>query len=280
MAILLVLLPGCARTPEAETSRPQAPTSTGRLPEGLVPLGRNRQGFDEYRNEKDGAVLVRIPAGPFPSRSGDGDGRGGERQVELADFLIDRHEVSRSRYLRFMEATGAAPPNLWELQILEPDRPVVGVDWDEALAYCRWAGGRLPGAMQWEKAATGPEGRPYPWGSSPPAPGLVNCYQAVGDPGMLDAHQTFPVDTLEAGASPYGILHLAGNVDEWCWEGSDGGPPREPTDQLALRIVRGGSWMSFPEVLRVDRYDRWSRSSRNPSLGFRLMRSLEGEPGM
>jgi hypothetical protein len=112
----------------------------------------------------DGAIAVVVPAGNFVM--GD-DVESPLREVYLDNFYIDKYEVTLSRYAKFVAATGGArPPEGWQQLHLESAGalPVVGVDWHDAEAYCRWAGKRLPTESEWEKAARGGDGRKYPVG--------------------------------------------------------------------------------------------------------------------
>ena len=104
--------------------------------------------------------------------------------VTLGAYRIGRYPVTVTEYRRFLESGGYADPRYWtagghgrrqapdhwEEQVQFPNRPVVGVSWYEALAYCRWAGGSLPSEAEWERAARGTEGRRFPWGNGPPEP--------------------------------------------------------------------------------------------------------------
>ncbi len=113
---------------------------------------------------EDGAPLVLVPAGTFTM--GD-DEEAPKRDVFIDAFYMDRFEVTTSRFARFLTATGSVrPPDGWEE--LDPAKgaelPVAGVDWNDADAYCRWAGRRLPTEAEWEKAARGSDGRHFPWG--------------------------------------------------------------------------------------------------------------------
>ena len=156
---------------------------------GLVPLPPNAAGRPVYLRVSDGARVVDVPAG------------GG-----VGEFLIDEHEVSWSQYFLWLQAQGRHEALVPEWA--GADTPAVNVDYESASAYCEWAAGRLPTSKEWTRAAAGDQGRSFPWGGDW-ASGKAN----TADP---DGHQfAAPVREFSAGASPYGVLNLVGNVAEW-----------------------------------------------------------------
>lgn len=132
------------------------------------------------------------------------------RKVDLAPFRIGKYPVTVSQYLAFVEE-GTAPnrePIGWDGQQEHPNWPVVNVTWHQAMAYCRWAGGRLPTEEEWERAARGPKAMKYPWGDEPISPSRANYLMSK----IL--HPT-PVGLYPSGASAEGVCDMIGNVLEW-----------------------------------------------------------------
>jgi formylglycine-generating enzyme required for sulfatase activity len=183
--------------------------------------------------------------------------------VTLDAYRIGCYPVTAGEYLRFLESGGYADPRYWkaggpggrqepygwEEQLRFPNRPVVGVTWYEAMAYCRWAGGTLPSEAEWERAARGTEGRRYPWGNDPPDPTRCNYGMNIGHP--------TPVGVYPLGATPEGIHDLAGNVWEWTrsefcrypYAASDGRENLERTRNVP-RVLRGGAFYNVDRSVR------------------------------
>jgi formylglycine-generating enzyme required for sulfatase activity len=242
----------------------------------LVPIGKNPHGYDEYWRVKDGSMLVRVPAGEFLMGSPEATGQPDERprrSVSVSSFLIDKTEVTWRQFRRFAEATGAELPRTPVFG--DPDGyPVSFVLWDEARAYCEWAGGRLPTEAEWEKAARGTDGRTYPWGDGwdPRRCNLIS--------GGL--HQPEDVGSHPECVSPYGVLDQSGSMWEWCadWYAEDAyaegrsDDPRGP-DSGRLRVKRGGAWMSQPNWVRTAYRGKGSPTSRNADHGFRCAHDIE-----
>ncbi len=259
--------------------------------------------------------MIHVAAGPFfrgaPETQGDPDEHP-QRQIYISGFSIDQFEVTNRQYQAFVQASGHRTPehccdtsyNLWTgATVLERqlDHPVTNVDWFDAQAFCAWAKKRLPTEAEWEKAARGSQGRLFPWGDVWD-PRKVNgaAYWAgrdfetadgakawwadagnellgqKGDHGML----TLPVSALPEGATPEGVMHLAGNVWEWTADWYEAtyyelAPDRDPGGPAegAYKVTRGGSWLNHRHLLRTTARDGARPSMRNHGTGFRCARS-------
>lgn len=226
---------------------------------------------------KDGAPATMVPAGAFAMGDDDESPR---REIYVDAFYLDTYEVTTARYAKFLEATGSVRrPEQWE--DLAPDRdgglPVVGVDWRDADAYCRWAGRRLPTEAEWEKAARGTDGRAYPWGNDEPTAARARF---AGDQTSPYKGGRATVGSHPAGESPYGVHDLSGNAAEWVadWyaEGfarNDVRNPRGPETGTA-RVIRGGGWRD--PAGRIKSTKRYFASPENTSddIGLRCAASI------
>jgi len=155
-----------------------------------------------------------------------------------------------AQYRQFCAATSRSMPSApdWGWQ---ENHPIVSVSWDDAAAFAAWAGLSLPTEEEWEKAARGTDGREYPWGNQWDA---AKCCNSVGQ----SAKRTTPVGQYPAGASPYGVQDMAGNVWEWCdsWYSVN-----------SSRVLRGGSWGgAYPDGFRAS--DRGGRDPTYRLCGF------------
>ncbi|MBM3239959.1 formylglycine-generating enzyme family protein [Candidatus Poribacteria bacterium] len=163
--------------------------------------------------DKDGAEMALIPAGEFQMGDNFNEGNADELPVHtvyLDAFYIDKYEVTNALYEEFIKATGHRTPTYWTNHSFnQPDQPVVGVTWDDAVAYAKWAGKRLPTEAEWEKAARGGlVGKRYPWGDDISDNDANNYGNKIGI--------TTPVGKYPPNG--YGLYDVAGNIWEWVAE--------------------------------------------------------------
>jgi formylglycine-generating enzyme required for sulfatase activity len=205
-----------------------------------------------------GIDMVVIPGGAFHF--------GAARQmVELPTFRMGRTPVTNAQYAAFVRDTDHRPPFHWrptgEIPAGKEDHPVVNVNFEDAQAFCQWAGCRLPREMEWEKGACGGQVRTYPWGD-------LWMWEAC-NAAVKDLMDTVPVSQHTGGASPYGLLDMAGNVWEWCADLSQAGRPE--------RVLRGGSWLSDLEALQCTSRAGVPPLLRLPNVGFRCCLAGKGD---
>jgi formylglycine-generating enzyme required for sulfatase activity len=248
---------------------PGAAGSGAPPPPLLTPTGKNAAGFEEYRRVRDGAITVLIPEGEFLMGNLETEGAPLPHTVYVSSFLMDKLPLTVGRFKRFAAATGRPlPPDpYWGVH---DEFPVAFIRWDEAKAYCEWAGGRLPTEAEREKAARGTDGRMFPWGSEPPSPERGVFRRNWGQEGN-DA-----VGMRPAGASPYGLLDTGGNMWEFCEDWWDvnyfkASPQKDPAGPKTgrARVVKGGSWDSRPTVLSASSRNFAYTGYREGDFGFR-----------
>ena len=250
------------------------------------------------------ASRVHFAAGTFLMGSPDGEGLADEHpqhQVEVAAFDMDATEVTVGAYAACVRAgacTAAATTVDWPgvsdsdkktwSKYCNGDRedrkthPANCVDFDQATAYCAWAGARLPTEQEWEYAARGKADRTYPWGEEPPDETRVNacgaeCVRMAKEEGFSWSSMyagddkwagTAPVGSYAAGRTPEGLMDMAGNVWEWTstpyarYDGSSSGGARI--------VLRGGCWDSYmAKSLRAANRISETKSARRNVIGFR-----------
>jgi formylglycine-generating enzyme required for sulfatase activity len=240
----------------------------------------------------DGESMVLVPAGEFTmGTSGDRDsllglfkdGQDNERpahKIYVDGFYLDYHEVTVKQYAEFIAAVGHQPPSFWSDAKVDRDgnRPIVGVTWNDADAYCRWIGKRLPTEAEWEKAARGTDERRYPWGNTKPTAETAwfgKERKWMGYTGLA------PVGTHEKGASPYQAEDMAGNVWEWVadWYDPDyykQSPSKNPTGPRtgAQRVIRGGGYSAGDDLRSTFRYGL-EPATQAEDTGFRCVEAVK-----
>ncbi|HOU55054.1 MAG TPA: formylglycine-generating enzyme family protein [Myxococcota bacterium] len=232
-----------------------------------------------------GIDWVRVEGGTFlmGSDRGDSDERPRHR-VTIRTFEMARTEVTVEQYRRCVEAGACTEPVTGDAcnwgQAGRDRHPVNCVDWDQAQAFARWAGGRLPSEAEWEYAArSGGQEREYPWGNE-----TATCERAVmwdGSGVGCDVRKgTWPVCSRPGGNTEQGLCDMAGNVWEWVQDWYQDSYQGAPTDGRAWEdlsrtpVDRGGSWDSDSLRLRASNRNRDLPGIFLDSLGFRLSRSV------
>ena len=195
------------------------------------------------------------------------------RHLFLDPFHLDRHEVTNRQYADFLIATGRRAPHYWPDGKVAPgqqNQPVVNVTWEEAAAYCGWAGKRLPTEAEWERACRGgAESSDYPWGDH--------------EPGKEDARFDTPDGPEEVCHFPpnaFDLCDMAGNVWEWTgdWYSREyyvRAPEKNPSgpSRGEYRVMRGGSWADAAKYLACGHRSFARPGERSPNIGFRCVRS-------
>lgn len=278
------------------------------------------------RSRRTHEDVVEIPAGPFiagatvrevgPFNMDDSDNA--LRAVDLPAFLIDRTTVTNERYQAFLDDVGDSgdfdhpdqplgsehhrSAHAHDPRFNAPELPIVGVDWYDAWAFASWAGGALPSEDQWEKAARGIDGRTFPWGDEwdperahyveTSFGGQVSDLQELEEllvtitRSDVPRRPVLPSDSLPEGASPYGLLHMAGNVWEMTrtnfFTRKDMDPffkGRRPVEfmnrQDAFYVLRGGTWTSPPVCLATSYRGKDLLTDKHNEIGFRCVYPAE-----
>lgn len=237
-----------------------------------TPAGKGANGID----------LIDVPRGTVAlgndARPAGGPARPDETpqaSVWLDAFELTTTPVTNDEFAVFVRASGNAPPPHWPDGVVPTGlglHPVTYVDRDTAAAFCAWVGGRLPTEAEWEKAARGTDGRIYPWGDTSPGGGHAH-FAAHAKHGT-----TSPVGTHPVGASPYGLLDMAGNVWEWVADAYLPYPYRlddgrnDPSSPVP-GVLRGGSYASPTAAhLRCARRSASWPGRRSAHIGFRVAR--------
>jgi formylglycine-generating enzyme required for sulfatase activity len=254
-----------------------------------------------------------VPAGSFKMGDNIGDGESRERPVHTVDidaFYVGKYEITNGEWRKFRHDPGYEDPKFWPSGRVVPktqvpywtqannhgggtpdsdNYPVLGVNWDSAVAYCNWLSAktgkkyRLPTEAEWEKAARGTDQRKYPWGNT-----IDKTYANIVGSQRYDTGQivgyydgsTRGDFQTHNGASPYGAHDMAGNVMEWCsdWYSRNYysvSPKKNPQGPKsgAYRVVRGGTFFMEPQDQRVYlRSAAWPSVQSHRMLGFRAVR--------
>jgi formylglycine-generating enzyme required for sulfatase activity len=224
------------------------------IPAGEFTMGRTKLTHDDSTGMRPVVLLDDRP----------------EHRVSLKAFWMDKTEVTHGAFARFLEVTGRRKPHHWAQRPTD-DVPVYNVDWQDAKAYCEWAGKRLPTEAEWERAARGgQEGLSYPWGdNADPKQALYNVQTGAGSVGKYPANG-------------FGLFDMAGSVSEWTsdwfereyYKRSPAHDPHGPANG-EYKVIRGGAWPD-PASRITTFYRNWVRpTQRSPNLGFRCVKPAE-----
>jgi formylglycine-generating enzyme required for sulfatase activity len=250
-------------------ARPAADTTTGmvKIPGGAFDF--RVQGV-EIEGDASNLVDVQYPWESSPRRFH-------EHMLEIKPFFIDKYPVTNAQFKQFLDATRYAPQDTinflrdWKNGSFPPgwdNRPVTWVSLEDARAYAQWAGKRLPHEWEWQLAAQGSDGRNFPWG---------NFWQLANVP-VSDTGRSMrgpdPVDAHPAGASPFGVMDMVGNIWQWTDEYTD--------EHTRAAIVRGGEYYQpqgsiwyFPQAYRNDEHGKLLLMApgydRSGGVGFRCV---------
>jgi formylglycine-generating enzyme required for sulfatase activity len=243
------------------------------LPE-VPAAGGQTSGVDEPPVED---AMVVVPAGPFTRGTiAGGFDEQPVKQIYLDAYAIDKYEVTNHHYAAFVAATGhrkAGPPSRYAKNMARMrgvNQPVVYVSWDDADAYCRWKGKRLPTEAEWEKAMRGGDKRLWPWGND--IDPLASNWAVAKDGHEVAA----PVGAFPRDVSPFGAADGAGNVIEWVadWYGEN--IYNDPVDRNpqgpefgTFKVLRGGGYTTSGTDVRVTSRSKMVPDFRDETIGFR-----------
>jgi formylglycine-generating enzyme required for sulfatase activity len=220
--------------------------------------------------------MIAIPAGEFTMGSANKVERP-PHAVSVDAFEIDQFEVTNEAFEKFVAETGyvtdaeKAGDTSWRYWANgKPKHPVVKVSWNDAVAFCEWAEKRLPTEAEWEKAARGTDERTYPWGND----------WDVDKANTKDSgyRGTLIVGSFPSGASPYGVMDMAGNVAEWTsdwfqpYPGYPGGDGEAQYFGEKFRVIRGGGWYDDQNLVRTTYRSNSVVELANDDVGFRCVK--------
>ena len=244
--------------------------------------------------------MLPIPAGAFQMGCSPNDANCSEAErplhtVTLSAYSIDKYEVTNARYAACVAAGGCTAPSNASSSTRSSyygnptydNYPVVYMGWSQAAAFCAWEGKRLPSEAEWEKAARGAsDTRIYPWGDQAPDCTRANYSYFDGNSSQLCIGDTSAVGSYPAGASPYGVMDMAGNVLEWVNDWYESGyysvspttDPPGPASGAYYHVLRGGLWQLSPDWMRISNRVSLVWPEWNNAVGFRCARSQASLP--
>lgn len=221
-------------------------------------MPKDPQSGDVWINPVDGMEMVYIGAGRFYMGSNEIPDERPYRRVTLGGYWISKYEVTVAQYRKYCDIAKREMPVEPEMKWLELS-PIVNVDWNDAVAYAKWANGRLPSEAEWEKSARRNKNDVYPWG---------NAWDATRCNNGLDGKNApMKVGSFLTGVSEFGVLDMAGNVAEWCAD-----TYQKAGDVMEYHIIRGGTCHDVSaDAYRTSRRDYLSPSTHVDVIGFRYV---------
>jgi len=231
--------------------------------------------MNTFNNLQDGSEMVWIPGGKFIMGSNNGyDDEKPIHRLHVKGFWLSKYEITNKQYGSFLKDTNHREPPFWDdPNFNQPDYPIVGITWKDAVAYCNWAKVRLPTEQEWEYAAAGGS-KQLEYGT---ATGEINHDLAnySGTKGKDRWENTSPIGSFPP--NPFGIYDMAGNAWEWCsslWKTyphiQNDGRENMDTNNKGLRIMRGGSWHYCSDYCRVSARHYHREHLMYDYVGFRV----------
>ncbi len=221
-------------------------------------LSNIQQNIDTVIHPKTGIEMVAIPEGIFTFGSGSVGVL--EKDARVKSFYIAKDPLSFAMWFEFEKATNYDKRIDFGSRFTKPELPVVGVSFDDAMAYCQWADCRLPTEKEWEYAARGKDGRRFPWGNNFPNSDVCNYSKNMF---ANDMPATSSSGSYPKGVSPMGCNDMAGNVAEWSIA--------EHQDNDGRALTKGGHWLSAIYALNCYYHNLCERDIRNNHTGFRIV---------
>jgi len=260
-------------TDKSAPAQPEAEGDEGDHPTPQTPTTKPPPFQRQPTILKDG--MLRIPGGRFTMGTSDKNAPANERPartVAVPPFWIDRTEVTVGAYRACVDR-GACPrpprtSPMCTFDLGDPQLPIACMPWSAANAYCLAIGKRLPREVEWENAARGTTPIKYPWGGGP---GCGVAAMLAGETTNRTCSGKHPskVGAHVAGASPYGVQDMSGNVEEWVADWYSDSVSELSPRAGASHVLRGGGWLTAPSLARTTTRNWGSVREAGPNVGFR-----------